>query len=144
MRKEAVDYIEFDFRLRFALQLLLEDIVAIKVDGENLLEGLGHLDLTDDVAVGALGVELSKLPEAIDDVSAGKRKRPGQLFAGFLEQGFLFFLEGLYDIGVSHQFVGGRFWIAVSGSPGGSDKVAGPGGNEAQLHVREAPELHLA
>src|SRR5215813_7706621 len=104
MGKEAVDYIELDFRLRFALQLLLEDIVAIKVDGENLFEGLGRLDLTADVAVGALGVELSKLPEAVDNVSAGERKRPGQLFAGFMEHGFLFLLKSLDNKRLAHQF----------------------------------------
>jgi len=59
IREEAVDHVELDFGLGFARQLALEQFIAIQVEGKYLLQGLGRLDLTGDVAVGFLGGKLS-------------------------------------------------------------------------------------
>jgi len=91
MGKEAVDDVELQLFLGFAFELAFEHVVFVDVEGEYLLEGLGSLDLTGDVAVGLPGRELSELPEAVDHVGAGEGKGAGEMFAGFLEQCFLFF-----------------------------------------------------
>src|SRR5579864_426127 len=133
IRQKAVDHVKLDIGFGFAFEPALEQLVAVQVQGEDLLQSLGRLDLTGDVAVGFLWRNLSQLPEAIDYVGAGEGKGPGQVFARFLQHGFLFALEGLYDFGVFHQLVGGGPWVFVAGNAGGSDQIARPSGNKAEL-----------
>ena len=54
MRKEAVDRVELEFGLGFALQLPFERLVAIHVQGEDLLEGLGCFYLLCDFSPRAV------------------------------------------------------------------------------------------
>src|SRR5262249_38099963 len=120
MGKEAVDHVELQFGFGLAFALALEEVGLVVIQGEYLLEVLSRVDLSGDVAIGLFRLELSKLPEAVDHVGAGERKSAGEVFAGFLEQCFLFFLERLYHFWIFHELVGGNFWVSVSCGAGSS------------------------